>query len=57
LLGGHFGIQLEEFFEAFSLRERAANGVVFEAATNVDAFEDFVIEIVDFVEVGKQGLG
>jgi hypothetical protein len=29
LVGGHFGIQLEEFFEAF--------GVVFEAATDVDA--------------------
>jgi hypothetical protein len=45
LVGGHSGIQLEEFFEAFSLRERAANGVVFEAATDVDAFEHFVVAI------------
>jgi hypothetical protein len=33
-LGGHFSVQLEEFFEAF--------GVVFEAATDVDEFENFV---------------
>jgi hypothetical protein len=30
-------MQLKAFFEPFSLRERAANGVVFAAATNVDA--------------------
>jgi hypothetical protein len=46
LAGGHFSVQLEEFFEAFSLGERAANGVVFEAAIDVDAIKDFVVAIV-----------
>jgi hypothetical protein len=49
LLGGHFGIQLEEFFEAF--------GVVFEAATDVDAFKHFVVKVVGFSEVGGHVLG
>jgi len=42
LLAGHFGVEVEEFFEAFSLRERFANGVapssiLSEAAIAVDA--------------------
>jgi hypothetical protein len=35
---GHFGVKLEEFFEAI--------GVVFEAAIDVDAIEYFVIGIL-----------
>jgi hypothetical protein len=49
LLGVHFGIKLEDFFEAF--------GVVFEAATDVDAFEDFVVAFVGFAQVGGHGFG
>jgi hypothetical protein len=37
LLSGHFGIQLEEFFHALS--------IIFEAATDVDVFEHFVVAI------------
>jgi len=45
-LVGHFGVHLEEFFEAFFLRKRCANGVIFEAAIEVDAFNDFIGVIV-----------
>ena len=38
LLAGHLCIQFKQFFQSF--------GVVFEAATDVDAFENFVVEIV-----------
>jgi hypothetical protein len=48
-LAGHFGIKLEEFFESFS--------VVFEAATDVDALEDFVVAFVGLAQVGGHVFG
>jgi hypothetical protein len=44
----HFGAKLEKFFKAF--------GVVFEAATDVEACEDFVVVIVGFADEGKLGV-
>src|SRR3546814_1712324 len=38
LCAGHFGVEFEQFFEAL--------GVVFEAAADVDAFEDLVVAIM-----------
>ena len=38
LRAGHFGVEFEQLFEAF--------GVVFEAAADVDAFQDLVVSIV-----------
>src|SRR3546814_12554246 len=43
LCAGHFGVEFEQFFEAL--------GVVFEAAADVDAFEDLVVAIMRVAEV------
>jgi hypothetical protein len=37
---GHFGAQLKEFLQSFSLGECYTNGVVFEAAIDVDAIKE-----------------
>ncbi len=43
-VGGHFGVELEEFFEAL--------GVVLEAAAEVDALQGLVVALVGGAEVG-----
>jgi hypothetical protein len=44
LLGGHFGVLLKQFFEACGATPVS---ILSEAATDLDAFEDFIVTIVD----------
>jgi hypothetical protein len=48
-LTGHFSIKLKQLFQPL--------GVVFEAATDVDAFEHFIISIVCFTQIFRHFIG
>ncbi|MEZ7956276.1 MAG: hypothetical protein QMC23_05235 [Rubritalea sp.] len=48
LFRGHFGVELEEFFQSL--------GIVLEAATDVDPLQGLIIPLESLAQIFRQGL-